>query len=81
MKGNIMKKKSETKLDDDLRAEYDFFKLKGGVRGKYAKQFHAGTNLVLLEPDIAKVFPNDEAVNEALRQLIKIAKSRVGHAN
>ncbi len=81
MKGNIMKKKSETKLDDELRAEYDFSKLKGGVRGKYAKQFHAGTNLVLLEPDIAKVFPNDEAVNEALRQLIKIAKSRVGHAN
>ena len=75
-----MKKKSETKLDDDLRAEYDFSKLKG-VRGKYAKQYHAGTNLVLLEPDIAKVFPNDEAVNEALRQLIKIAKARVGHAN
>ena len=76
-----MKKKSETKLDDDLRAEYDFSKLKGGVRGKYAKQYQAGTNLVLLEPDIAKVFPNDEAVNEALRQLIKIAKARVGHAN
>jgi len=76
-----MKKKSETKLDDDLRAEYDFSKMKGGVRGKYAKQFHAGTNLILLEPDIAKVFPNDEAVNEALRQLIKIAKARVGHAN
>ena len=81
MKGNIMKKKSETKVDDNLRAEYDFSKLKGGVRGKYAKQYHAGTNLVLLEPDIAKVFPNDEAVNEALRQLIKIAKARVGHAN
>jgi hypothetical protein len=76
-----MKKKSETKVDDDLRAEYDFNKLKGGVRGKYAKQYHAGTNLVLLEPDIAKVFPNDEAVNEALRQLIRIAKARVGHAN
>ncbi|RJQ54033.1 MAG: hypothetical protein C4526_05410 [Nitrospiraceae bacterium] len=76
-----MKKKLETKLEDDLRAEYDFYKLKGGVRGKYAKQFHAGTNLVLLEPDIAKVFPNDDAVNEALRQLIKIAKARVGHAN
>ncbi len=81
MKGNIMKKKSESKLDDDLRAEYDFSKMKGGVRGKYAKQFHAGTNLILLEPEIAKVFPNDEAVNEALRQLIKIAKARVGHAN
>lgn len=81
MKGNIMKKKSEAKLDDELRAEYDFSKMRGGVRGKYAKQFHAGTNLILLEPEIAKVFPNDEAVNEALRQLIKIAKARVGHAN
>jgi len=76
-----MKKKYKTKLDDGLRAEYDFYKLKGGVRGKYAKQFHAGTNLILLDPDIAKVFPNDEAVNEALRQLIKIAKARVTHTN
>ena len=80
MKGNIMKKRYETKAEDDF-PEYDFHKLKGGVRGKYAKQYHAGTNLVLLEPDIAKVFPTDEAVNEALRQLIKIAKDRVGHAN
>jgi len=47
-----MKKKTEPKLDDDLRAEYDFSKMKGGVRGKYAKQFHAGTNLILLEPEI-----------------------------
>ena len=76
-----MKKKGETKLDDDLRAEYDFYKLKGGVRGKYAKQYHAGTNIVLLAPDVAKAFPTDEAVNEALRQLIKLAKDRVGHSH
>ncbi len=80
-KGNIMKKKAESKLDDDLRAEYDFYKLKGGVRGKYAKQYHAGTNIVLLAPDVAKAFPTDEAVNEALRQLIKLAKDRVGHSH
>ncbi len=76
-----MKKKDESKLDDDLRAEYDFYKLKGGVRGKYAKQYHAGTNIVLLAPDVAKAFPTDEAVNEALRQLIKLAKARVGHSH
>ncbi len=76
-----MKKKSESKLDDDLRTEYDFFKLKGGVRGKYAKQYHAGTNIVLLAPDVAKAFPTDEAVNEALRQLIKLAKARLGHSH
>ena len=76
-----MKKKDESKLDNDLRAEYDFYKLKGGVRGKYAKQYHAGTNIVLLAPDVAKAFPTDEAVNEALRQLIKLAKVRVGHSH
>ena len=76
-----MKKKGETRLDDDLRAEYDFYKLKGGVRGKYAKQYHSGTNLVLLAPDVAKAFPTDEAVNEALRQLIKLAKARLGHSH
>ena len=76
-----MKKKAEAKSDDDLRAEYDFYKLKGGVRGKYAKQYHAGTNIALLAPDVAKAFPTDEAVNEALRQLIKLAKDRVGHSH
>ena len=80
-KGNIMKKKDESKLDNDLRTEYDFYKLKGGVRGKYAKQYHAGTNIVLLAPDVAKAFPTDEAVNEALRQLIKLAKDQVGHSH
>ena len=47
--------------------------MKGGVRGKYAKRFRAGTNLVLLEPDVAKVFADDESVNDALRSLIKVA--------
>ena len=63
-----MKKKSE--LDDELRLEYDLKSLlKGGVRGKYAKRYHAGTNLVLLEPEVAKAFPNEKAVNEALSPL------------
>ena len=72
-----MKKVSNTKQVDDLRPEYDFSKLKGGVRGKYAKRFHAGTNLVRLEPDVARAFDDDASVNEALRSLIKLAKSRV----
>ncbi len=73
-KGNIMRKKNKTDLCDELRPEYDFSQLKGGVKGKYAKKYRAGTNLTLLAPDVAKAFPTDESVNDALRQLIIIAK-------
>ena len=76
----FMKKKVKTEMDDELRAEYDLSKLKGGVRGKYAERYHAGTNLVLLEPDVAKAFPDNEAVNEALRLLMKIAKTQLTHS-
>ena len=61
------------KPDDELRDEYDFSQLEGGVRGKYVAQYREGTNLALLEPDVAKAFPSDESVNEALRLLIQIA--------
>ena len=54
-----------------MRSTYDFSK---GVRGKYAKRFHQGTNLVALEPDVQRAFPNSGAVNKALRDLIKLAK-------
>ena len=64
-----------TELEDDLRPEYDFSKLKGGIQGKYAERYQAGTNLVLLAPDVAEAFPTEKAVNAALRLLIKIAKS------
>lgn len=57
---------------DEMRAEYDFSK---GVRGKYAKQYAEGTNVVVLEPDIAREFPNAESVNEALRSLIPVITS------
>jgi len=66
---------------DDLRPEYDLSKLKGGVRGKYAKRFHQGTNLVLLSPDIARYFPDEQSVNAALRSLVSIAKAKLRHAN
>ena len=75
-----MKKKLETKPDDDLRPEYDLSKLKGGVRGKYARRFKAGTNLVLLSPDVARYFPDEDAVNAALRSLVGIAKAEVRRA-
>ena len=54
---------------DEMRAEYDFSK---GVRGKYAKQYAEGTNVVILEPDIAQEFPTAESVNQALRSLIPV---------
>lgn len=75
-----MKKASNKKKSDDLRPEYDLSKLKGGVRGKYAKRFQKGTNLVLLSPDVAKYFPDEQAVNEALRSLVWSALQRMKKA-
>lgn len=57
--------------DDTLRSEYDDTTLKDGVRGKYVQQYAAGTNTVRLAPDVAAAFPNEEAVNEALRSVLK----------
>ncbi len=67
--------KQEVGMDDDLRPEYDLSQLlEGGVRGKYADRYREGTNLVLLAPDVAEVFPDEEAVNEALRLVAQLAK-------
>ena len=60
---------------DDIRAEYDFAKMKGGVRGKYAKRYRGGTNLVLLDPEVYKAFPTSAAVNQALRAVLSITKA------
>jgi hypothetical protein len=68
-----MKKGSRKKEDNGLRAEYDLAKLQGGVRGKYYRQATAGTNLVLIEPDLAEVFPDGDSVNRALRLLAEAA--------
>ena len=64
----------KVKASDELRPEYKREDLGVGVRGKYFEEYRKGTNLVLLSPDVAKVFPTEEAVNEALRSLINIAK-------
>ena len=63
---------------DDLRPEYKREDLGQGVRGKYLEAYEKGTNLVLLSPDVAKVFPTEEAVNEALRSLINLAQKATG---
>ena len=61
---------------DELRAEYDFTKMRSGVRGKYAEGYTAGSNVVVLDTDVAKAFPTSESVNEALRLLIEIAERK-----
>lgn len=70
-----MKKVNLTSMEDDLRPEYDLTELlKGGVRGKHAERHRAGVNLVRLEADVARAFPTEEAVNEALRLVMKMAQ-------
>jgi hypothetical protein len=68
-----MKKASAKKPSDQLRPEYDLTKRKGGVRGKYYRQAAAGTNLMLIEPELAEVFRDSELVNRALRLLVDAA--------
>ena len=69
-----MKKKTE--INDELRPKYGMKSLlRGGVRGKYAARYREGTNLVLLEPEVAKAFPNEKAVNKALKLVIKLKQS------
>jgi hypothetical protein len=63
---------------DELRPEYEREDFGQGIRGKYFESYQKGTNLVLLSPDVAKVFPTEEAVNEALRSLMHLARKSVG---
>jgi hypothetical protein len=70
-----MKAKSRDEKVDELRPEYDLGRLlRKGVQGKYADRYRKGTNLVLLAPDVAKAFPTEEAVNDALRLVIHLTK-------
>ena len=65
---------SKTSEDNDMRPEYDFSK---GVRGKHYRAYQEGSNVVFLEPDIAKVFKDSESVNHALRMLMELAGSEL----
>ena len=67
-------KTSEKQTDSEMRAEYNFKSMKGGVRGKFVSQYRAGTNLVLLDPVLAKAFPTEAAVNEALLAVLNMMK-------
>jgi len=70
-----MRKISAESMKDELRPEYDLAQLRGGVRGKYYRRAKAGTNLVLIDPDLARTFPDQESVNRALRLLVSTAKA------
>ncbi|GBE01462.1 hypothetical protein BMS3Abin08_00893 [bacterium BMS3Abin08] len=63
---------------EEIRKEYKLEDLGKGIRGKYFEEYKKGTNLVLLSPDVAKAFPDDASVNEALRSLLKIARQAKG---
>lgn len=66
-------KKTMREAKDDMLPEYDFSK---GVRGKYAKRYAEGSNVVVLSPDMAKIFPTSESVNEALRTLVLVGRKK-----
>ena len=68
-----MKKAPGKTAEPEMQAEYDFT---GGVRGKYARRYAQDTNVVVLEPDVAKAFPNAEAVNSSLRALADIIRQQ-----
>ena len=69
-----MKKTTRVRIDD-MRPEYDFASMKGGVRGKYARRTREGTNIVLIEPEVADAFPTEEAVNEALKGMLSTTRA------
>jgi hypothetical protein len=71
--------KAKSRDDDtDMREEYDFSK---GVRGKYTERFADGSNIVVLEPDVAEMFPDSESVNKALRAIADIARERAAKSH
>lgn len=70
-------KKTKRAGADELLPEYDFASMKGGVRGKYAARLKKGSNLVVLEPDVASAFPTDASANEALRAVLKASEAVV----
>jgi hypothetical protein len=68
-------KKTNRILNDDMRPEYDFASMKGGVRGKYARRVRQSTNIVLIEQEVADAFPTERAVNEALKGVLNTTRA------
>ena len=71
-----MKSNQDTENNDDMREEYDFSSMKGGVRGKYVDSFEKTVVAVLLDSDVAKAFPDSQSVNEALRTLVRVLRDK-----
>lgn len=69
--------KRAAKAPDELRPEYDFASMPGGVRGKYAARYRQGLNIAKLDDDVSAVFPDAKVINDALRSLIRIAQNKV----
>jgi len=68
----------KTQKDPDMLEEYDFSR---GIQGKYAKRYGEGTNVVVIDPDVAKVFPDHDSVNQALRSLVEIIERQKSRLN
>lgn len=68
-------KKTNRIPNDDVRPEYDFASMKGGVRGKYARRVRQSTNIVLIEQEVADAFPTERAVNEALKGVLNTTRA------
>lgn len=75
-----MKKTVDQRAHDEMRSECDFASIAGGVRGKHYEAYRRGTNVVLLEPDVAEAFPTEDAVNQALRGILTTTRAvrRIG---
>jgi hypothetical protein len=74
-----MKKKNNGRRSEEMREEYDFARMRGGVRGKYVERLRQATNIIVLDRDVAAVFPTDDAVNAALRGILDTAKAVRSH--
>lgn len=75
-----MKTKHDIEANDEMREEYDFAAMKGGVRGKYANAFEHTATTVLLDSDVAEIFPDSQSVNEALRTLTRALRKGSNNA-
>ena len=70
-----MKKTQTVVRNDDMRPEYDFKSMTGGIRGKYVERVRESTNIVVIEPGVAEAFPTERAVNEALKGVLNTARA------
>ncbi len=70
-----MQMENNYELEDEMLPEYDFSKMKGGVRGKYVERYRTGTNVVLLDPDVAQAFPTSDSVNELEAMICRLWSS------